>query len=102
MKRLFGKLYFTVAPFLNNSEKIGISTLSGVILSCSFPKIIHLTISSLKRQQCLKRGTPPFLGFFITPAQPFDMTGVFALTFIMLNVLSIVGLGLVVSLRPVQ
>jgi hypothetical protein len=35
-KIVFGKLYFTVAPFLSNSNKIGDTTFSGIVVICNY------------------------------------------------------------------
>ncbi len=48
-----GKLFFAVAPFLNNSEKLGVSTLSGIVSTrmCAFQP--RLGMANLYLIKCL-------------------------------------------------
>jgi hypothetical protein len=43
-KIVFGKLFFAVAPFLNNSQLLADPALSGIVLSCSFALMVEVAI----------------------------------------------------------
>jgi hypothetical protein len=48
-KKFFGKLFFAVAPFLNNSGKLGVSTLRNSLnkIKCPFDCILPMDLSLL-------------------------------------------------------
>ena len=61
LRIIFGKLYFAVTSFLNNSLILADPTLSGIVLTCRFVQEADLARSHLNHASILSNKPRPLL-----------------------------------------